>query len=116
MKQLTADINTIAACGLYCGACKSYLAERCPGCKENAKAKWCGVRRCCLEKGIASCADCAEHSDPRQCKIYNNFISRVIGFVFRSDRAACIAAIRAQGYEAFAIAMTERRAMSMRRR
>lgn len=38
MKQVVADPNLVAYCGLYCGACGAYLKERCPGCHSNAKA------------------------------------------------------------------------------
>ena len=48
----------VARCGLYCGACGSYLKGRCPGCRENVKATWCKVRACCGEHSYASCADC----------------------------------------------------------
>ena len=30
----------IAFCGLYCGACRQYLKEKCPGCRKNEKAKY----------------------------------------------------------------------------
>ena len=36
------------------------------------------------------------------CKYYNNIFSKVIGFIFRSDRNACIAMIKEKGYDNFA--------------
>jgi hypothetical protein len=65
MREIIADKKLIAFCGLYCGACARYLAEKCPGCRENEKASWCGVRSCCLERGYAGCADCVEFPDIR---------------------------------------------------
>ena len=52
MKEIISDPKLVAFCGLYCGACKAYLKERCPGCHDNEKATWCKVRTCCLENGI----------------------------------------------------------------
>jgi hypothetical protein len=115
MRQIVADKNLIARCGLYCGACRRYLREQCPGCHENAKAGWCKVRTCCIDRQYASCADCSEHTDPMACGKFNNVISRLFGFVFRSDRAACVAAIRQNGPEAFASDMARRRTPSMPR-
>lgn len=39
----------VAYCGLYCGACKSHRKGKCPGCRENSKATWCEIRKCCQE-------------------------------------------------------------------
>ena len=41
MKTIAPDNKNIAACGLYCGACRKFLAEKCSGCKPNKKATWC---------------------------------------------------------------------------
>ena len=43
MKEMTNNSQQIAACGLYCGACKKFLNGKCPGCKENEKASWCKI-------------------------------------------------------------------------
>ncbi len=104
-KAIPVDIKLVAACGLYCGACRSYLKGSCPGCRENAKASWCGVRTCNLARGAASCADCSEHPDPKTCKKFHSPVSRIFGFVFNSDRAACIGQIREKGLEGHAQAM-----------
>ncbi len=115
MLPIIADPSLVAACGLYCGACKKHLAGRCPGCRLNAKAGWCKVRSCCQEHGYATCADCATFTDARDCPKFDNWIAWVIGFVLRSDRAACIDRIRAVGREAFASEMAARGAQSIRR-
>jgi len=107
MKEIVADPSLVAYCGLYCGACGSYRKEHCPGCHENAKASWCVVRKCCIENGIESCAQCATHTDPNDCKKFNNFISKVFGFVFRSNRQACILQIRKEGLDGHARIMAE---------
>lgn len=61
--------HNVAYCGLYCGACKSQLKGKCPGCYGNEKATWCEIRKCCNEHGYATCADCLdnpEHMHPVQ--------------------------------------------------
>jgi hypothetical protein len=39
------------------------------------------------------------------CRKYNNLISKVIGFVLRSNRAGCIACICQDGLEKFTLDM-----------
>jgi len=101
MKEIVSDQKLIAYCGLYCGACSSYLKGKCSGCKENEKATWCNTRKCCIENNYSSCADCAT-IEPMKCKKYNTFISRVISLLFRSDRNACLDRIKDVGYDEFA--------------
>ena len=97
MRQIASDPNLVAYCGLYCGACRAYLNEKCPSCHVNAKATWCKVRTCCIAGQRSSCAECKDNSDPMACSKYNNFMSKIFGFIFRSDRAACIRQIKEIG-------------------
>ena len=106
-KPIVADITLIAKCGLYCGACGAYLSGRCPGCAKNVKATWCQIRSCCGTANIASCASCADFSNPLDCRKYNNLISKVIGFILRSNRSKCIARIREIGLDAYALEMAK---------
>ncbi len=115
MKEIAADQKLVAFCGLYCGACGAYLKEKCPGCHGNVKASWCKVRACCLDSGYSSCAMCVEFSDPKECRKFHNLISRIIGFVLRSDRGACIAQIRQQGIEGHAREMAASGRQTIRR-
>ena len=115
MKEIVADPALVANCGLYCGACKRYLREKCPGCKENEKASWCSVRSCCKEHRYASCAECREFADPMDCGKFNNFMSKIFGFLFRSDRAVCIGQIRELGIEGHAARMSELKLQSLKR-
>jgi len=113
MKPIVADAELVAYCGLYCGACGAYRRGRCPGCYENAKATWCKVRSCCQEHHFSSCADCQQHPEPLDCRMYNNFIARLFGWIFRSNRAACIRQIREVGVAGHAekMAAAERQSM-----
>jgi len=115
MKEITADANAIAFCGLYCGACGKYLKDKCPGCQGNDKASWCKVRTCCMEKEIRSCADCDEFEDLSQCAKLDNFMARMFGFFFRSDRMASLALLRQKGYDDYAAHMTSIKRQSLPR-
>jgi hypothetical protein len=115
MKEIVPNPKMVAFCGLYCGACKRYLSEKCPGCHDNAKASWCKIRSCCLEHGYSSCAECKEFNNPNDCKKFNNFISKIFGFLFKSDRAACIDQIKNVGYTAYAEKMSERKLQSIKK-
>lgn len=113
-KIIIVSIEHIAACGLYCGACRKYLKGKCLGCRQNEKATWCKIRQCCQMKGFCSCAEC--DIDVKACKIHNNVIGKIFAFLFNSDRAACIRYIQTNGYKAFAEEMTRRKAQTMRKR
>ena len=115
MKEITADGTLVAYCGLYCGACRAYLKGRCPGCRENEKASWCKVRSCCIENELGDCAACDEFPDPADCRKFNNFMSRLFGLVFRSDRRKCIARIGETGRDAYALEMAEKKIQTLRR-
>ena len=115
MKEIVADSKLVAFCGLYCGACSRYLKGSCPGCHENSKATWCKIRGCCMENNYTSCADCKEFANPMDCKKFNNFMSKIFGFIFRSDRAACIRKIKEVGIDDFAKYMAENKIPSIKR-
>lgn len=114
-KEIVADKNMVAYCGLYCGACRSYLSGRCPGCKENVKASWCKIRQCCIENKYLSCAHCTE-LNLSDCRKYNNFISKVMGVIFNSDRKACIERIAEKGYDSFAAEMASMGLQTIKRK
>ena len=115
MKPIVADTKLIARCGLYCGACGAYLRDRCTGCFDAPKFASCSVRKCCIDNNYATCADCREFPNPRDCKKFNNFISKLFGLIFRSDRAACIVQIRQNGLQAHADIMAKNQTQSLRR-
>lgn len=115
-KEIINDENMVAYCGLYCAACGKFQKGSCPGCAKNEKATWCEIRKCNMSKGYKSCADCTEYLNVMDCKKYNNFISKIFGFVFRSNRAACIERIKEGGYKKFADYMTDNKLQSMKRK
>ena len=114
-KEIIADKNLVAFCGLYCGACKRYISEKCPGCRENEKANWCGIRKCCLINNLSNCASCQKFQDVDECKDFNNFFSKLFGFIFRSNRKACVCRIKEVGEEKYASEMAEKKTHSIKR-
>ncbi len=114
MKKIEADKGLIAACGLYCGACRKYLSDKCPGCHNNEKASWCKIRSCVKDNGYHSCGECSK--DVSGCKIYSNLIGKIFAFIFKSDRPASILYIREHGEQAFAEEMTKRKCQTIKRK
>jgi hypothetical protein len=116
MPEVTSDPKLVAACGLYCGACKSYLSGKCPGCKDNEKAGWCKIRVCIRENQYATCADCKQFNSASECGQFNNFMAKLFGVIFRSDRQGCIDRIKQIGLEAYAAEMAEKKQQTIKRR
>lgn len=113
MKNIEIDEQLIAACGLYCGACRKYLVEKCPGCHRNEKATWCKIRTCVVNHDFCTCAECDKNVV--ECKTYSNLIGRIFAFLFKSDRPACIRYIREHGERAFADEMAKRKCQTMKK-
>ncbi|MBP8851177.1 MAG: DUF3795 domain-containing protein [Breznakibacter sp.] len=114
MKEIVANKELIAYCGLHCGACRKYLNNKCPGCKENTKAAWCKIRTCNMDAKTNSCAECTQIT-LNDCKTFNNPIGKIFGFIFQSDRKACIQMIKERGADSFALEMTSRKAQTIKR-
>jgi hypothetical protein len=68
-----------------------------------------------MEHGYSSCADCSDIDDPQQCGKYNKVISKIVGFVLRSDRVACIRQIKAIGLQGHADTMTKQQHQTIRK-
>jgi hypothetical protein len=115
MREIVADTSLVAYCGLYCGACGSYLKGKCPGCATNAKASWCKVRTCCIGNKYGSCADCVQVADIMSCKKFNSPVAKLFALFFRSDRPACVRAIKEKGRDAYARDMAEKKIMTIKR-
>ena len=71
--NLTSGAKTVAACGIYCGACPAFLksmkAKRssevgCLGCLSSKVGKFaskCEIRSCAKSKGVESCGVCESY-------------------------------------------------------
>lgn len=105
----------VAYCGLYCGECEKLKKGTCAGCYGNEKATWCEIRKCCRKNDYATCADC-KIMPLKECKKYNNFIAKAIGFVTWTDRSKCLDRIKGIGLEAFSKEMSENKLMSLSKR
>jgi len=88
----------------------------CPGCRKNEKAAWCDIRSCCIDRGYTTCAECADFTDPRDCRKFNNLIGRLMSILFNSNRPACIARIREVGPATFAAEMDAKGLKALPRR
>jgi hypothetical protein len=115
MKEVISNPDLVAYCGLYCGACRSYLREKCPGCHENEKAKWCKIRVCCIDNQYLSCADCQQYDNLNDCRLFNNLMAKLFSLIFRSNRPACIQQIKKLGIQGHADNMAETRRQSIKR-
>ena len=115
MKQeIKVDKELIAYCGLYCGACGKYMNDKCPGCRQNEKAKWCKIRTCCVDNCYHTCAECK--MNPHECKKFNNFFSKLFALIFKSDREACLRRINEIGEDDYAREMEEKKIMTIKKR
>ena len=94
----------VAACGLFCTNCGAFKKEKCQGCMIKPWYGSCKVRACCVTKGIQSCAACDEFKAPRdyrECPKVHNFIAKMFGLMFGSNKTAALVMLRDQGLEAF---------------
>ena len=73
IKNVSNRFDTLAPCGVYCGACPSF-DKTCNGCASDDKnqdrcSKWsCKIRDCCYnQKGLDYCIYCEQFP----CKIIN---------------------------------------------
>lgn len=94
----------VAHCGLYCGECSKFKKGNCSGCYSNDKATWCDIKKCCLDNGFSTCAEC-DIIPIGECKKFNNAFSKLISFTTGVDRIRCIERIKQIGTESFALEM-----------
>ena len=92
----------LAYCGLVCSDCGAYLKNKCQGCHSDKPMSInCKVKPCAQEKGYTTCAECTDFEKFEDCKKLNNFISKVFGFIFRSDRIGNLNRIKQIGVDSF---------------
>ncbi len=98
----TIDVNILAPCGLNCMLCYRHLGKNpCPGCRARLSEpdeyqRKCIMRSCVAERGLPSCADCAD----RPCKRMKTFQKRYREG-YGVDLAVDAEKIRAAGVEVF---------------
>ncbi len=86
-------------CGLFCGNCNRGYAKNCDAsklCKNGCGRASCSIRTCAQEKGVDSCADCSDYTS---CKILDSFMSKLFGFIFRSNRSGNLDLLHEKGYD-----------------
>jgi hypothetical protein len=96
------SVKEIGCCGAYCRTCRIYRTH-CKGCKigydvgerDVAKAR-CGIRVCCLQRRLATCADCSRYST---CGILGSFHGKT-GYKYGKYGQA-LDYVRDNRYEAF---------------
>lgn len=92
----------VGCCGLVCSNCGAHRKGRCQGChSDKPMFRNCPVKTCVKFRGFATCAECSAYPDLTQCGKLHNFISRLMGWIFRSDRIGNLNRIRQEGLEAF---------------
>jgi Protein of unknown function (DUF3795) len=92
----------VAYCGLVCSDCGAFKKLKCEGCRSDKPMfRNCPVKKCAADKNYVTCAECGEFEDLKRCRKLNNFISKLMGFVFRTDRISNLARIRQVGLEKF---------------
>ena len=112
-KQIVKDENLIAYCGLYCGACPTYIKGKCEGCRGNSPKnavlyKQCKVKPCCADNDFFTCADCTIYASPKECKKYNPLLLKIASWIESSDRSKAIEMIKTKGRAEFLTFMTDR--------
>lgn len=69
-----------------------------------------------MEHNRATCADCTDFDNLKECKKLNNFMAKMFGLVFNSDRVASLTFIKDQGTDAFVSKMESEKAMTFKRK
>ena len=112
-KHIDKDMNLIAHCGLYCGACPSFVSGKCDSCRGNsAKSaivyKKCKVKPCCVDNGFFTCADCTICTSTKDCKKYNPLLLKFASWIESSDRSKSIEMIQTKGITEFLAYMKDK--------
>ncbi|UCD00032.1 MAG: DUF3795 domain-containing protein [Phycisphaerales bacterium] len=92
----------VAYCGLVCSECGAFRKLKCQGChSERPMFKNCPVKKCAMGRNYSTCAECEDFEDLKGCRKLNNFISKITGFIFRTNRTGNLCRIREIGLEKF---------------
>lgn len=92
----------VAYCGLICTDCGAFKKLKCHGChSDKPMFRNCPVKTCAADQDYRTCAECREFEDLKQCRKLNNFVSKLMGLVFRTDRIGNLKRIREIGLDKF---------------
>lgn len=92
----------VACCGLVCSNCGALRKGKCQGCHgDKPMFRNCPVKACVKSHDYGTCANCGEFKDLHDCGKLDNFISRLFGWLFGSNRIGNLCRIREVGLEAF---------------
>jgi len=92
----------VAYCGLLCSECGAFRKHKCQGChSEKPMFRNCPVKKCAAGRNYSTCAECGDFEDLKGCGKLNNFVSKILGFVFRTNRIGNLRRIREIGLEQF---------------
>ncbi|HRX58661.1 MAG TPA: DUF3795 domain-containing protein [Eubacteriales bacterium] len=97
------SVEQIGCCGAYCKTCKAFTTHVCRGCKTGYTADErslsrarCKMKICCIQKGLATCADCERYA---VCETLQGFYGH--DSVKYGKYRLATEYIRAHGYDAF---------------
>ncbi len=94
----------VAYCGLVCSDCGAFKKLKCHGChSDKPMYRNCRVKKCAVDNNYSTCAECTEFEDLRGCRKLNNFVSKLMGLIFRTDRIGNLNRIREIGLEKFRV-------------
>lgn len=92
----------VAYCGLVCSECGAFRKLKCQGCdSDKPMFENCPVKKCAEGRSYSTCAECGVFENLKGCRKLNNFVSKIMGFVFRTNRIANLHRIREIGLEQF---------------
>lgn len=102
MTNINMENIIIACCGLCCSNCGMYKKEKCQGChSDKPMNRNCKMKACAMGHGYATCAECTDFQNLKECKKLYNIISRFFGFIFHTDRIGNLNRIRKIGLDKF---------------
>jgi hypothetical protein len=84
MESINVAPELVACCGLYCAACRKYVAGKCPGCRAHNEKHWCKVLACCRQKGFETCAECTSPGSGNLQDLHSPIANVYYSTVFRS--------------------------------
>ena len=118
MREIVADSNLVAYCGLYCGSCRWSPEGPVSGLPRERESHL--VRRAALLPGAGIrvlVVDRRDHADPNGCRrVQQRHLEGDVARSSTANRPACVLKIREVGLADYAALMAGRRLQSLPRR